>query len=276
MDTDLLKTFLEVHKTRHFGKAAENLFLTQSAVSARIRQLENELGVKLFTRNKNNIQSTAAGQKLLIHAESILTTWNRVRLDVAIEDETRMLMVIGGVPSLWDIYINRWLRNLIKSNPDIALLCEALTADTIYRRIIDGTIDIAFTYEPPQSPNLISDKKISIKYVMVSSKPGISIDEAIKSNYIYVDWGTAFATTHATLFPDMPVPMIRISLGRVARDLIKKCGGSAYLPESMIKRDLELKRLFPVKDAAEIKREAYIVHKENNNRVDQVLESFKI
>ena len=112
MDTDLLKTFLEVYKTRHFGKAAENLFLTQSAVSARIRQLENELGVKLFTRNKNNIQSKGAGQKLLIHAESILTTWNRVRLDVAIEDETKTLLVIGGVPSLWDIYINRWLRKL--------------------------------------------------------------------------------------------------------------------------------------------------------------------
>lgn len=276
MDTDLLKTFLEVHKTRHFGKAAENLFLTQSAVSARIRQLENELGVKLFTRNKNNIQSTDAGQKLLIHAESILTTWNRVRLDVAIEDETKTLLVIGGVPSLWDIYINRWLRKLARNYPAICLLCEALTAETIHRRILDGTIDIAFTYELPQSPNIISDKKISINYVMISSKENISVDEAIKSNYIYVDWGTAFAMTHANHYPDMPVPMIRIGLGRVARDLVSKCGGSAYLPESMVRKDLELKRLFRVKGATEIKREAYIIHKENNDRVEQVLESFKI
>ena len=48
MDTELLKTFLEVSRTRHFGRAAEALYLTQSAVSFRIRQLENQLGVNLL------------------------------------------------------------------------------------------------------------------------------------------------------------------------------------------------------------------------------------
>ena len=43
MDIDLLRTFLEVYRTRHFGRTAENLYLTQSAVSARIRLLE-EIG----------------------------------------------------------------------------------------------------------------------------------------------------------------------------------------------------------------------------------------
>lgn len=56
MDTELLKTFLEVSRTRHFGRAAEALYLTQSAVSFRIRQLENQLGVNLFTRHRNNIR----------------------------------------------------------------------------------------------------------------------------------------------------------------------------------------------------------------------------
>ena len=53
VDTELLKTFLEVSRTRHFGRAAEALYLTQSAVSFRIRQLENQLGVNLFTRHRN-------------------------------------------------------------------------------------------------------------------------------------------------------------------------------------------------------------------------------
>ena len=65
MDTELLKTFLEVSRTRHFGRAAEALYLTQSAVSFRIRQLENQLGVNLFTRHRNNIRLTTAGEKLL-------------------------------------------------------------------------------------------------------------------------------------------------------------------------------------------------------------------
>lgn len=73
MDTELLKTFLEVQKTRHFGKAAENLYLTQSAISFRIRQLEQNLGVALFTRYRNNIQLTAAGELLLPHASAVLS-----------------------------------------------------------------------------------------------------------------------------------------------------------------------------------------------------------
>ena len=69
MDTELLKTFLEVGHTRHFGKAAENLYLTPSAVSFRIKQLESLLGVELFSRHRNNIQITPAGERMLPYAE---------------------------------------------------------------------------------------------------------------------------------------------------------------------------------------------------------------
>ncbi len=53
MDTDLLKTFLEVSKTRHFGKAANNLFVTQAAVSARIKHLIK--GVNKRGQSKNTV-----------------------------------------------------------------------------------------------------------------------------------------------------------------------------------------------------------------------------
>lgn len=65
MDIELLKTFLEVHKTRHFGRAADNLHLTSAAVSARIKQLEQYLGVTLFVRKRGNIQLTSEGERLL-------------------------------------------------------------------------------------------------------------------------------------------------------------------------------------------------------------------
>ena len=74
MNTDLLRTFLEVAKTRHFGDAADNLYLTQSAVSSRIKQLESALGVRIFTRQRNNILLTPAGERLLPHAENLLAS----------------------------------------------------------------------------------------------------------------------------------------------------------------------------------------------------------
>ena len=80
MDTELLKTFMEVSRTRHFGRAAENLYLTQSAVSFRVRQLEGLLGVELFSRQRNNIRLTPAGEKLLPLAESSVMLEQRMSI----------------------------------------------------------------------------------------------------------------------------------------------------------------------------------------------------
>lgn len=63
MDLNLLRTFLEVSKTRHFGKAAQNLYLTQSTVSFRIKQLEEQVGIELFIRERNNIMLTISGDR---------------------------------------------------------------------------------------------------------------------------------------------------------------------------------------------------------------------
>ena len=61
MDINALRTFLEIAKTRHFGHAADTLFVSQSTVSARIKTLEDVLGVNLFIRERGNIQLTVAG-----------------------------------------------------------------------------------------------------------------------------------------------------------------------------------------------------------------------
>ena len=86
MDISLLKSFIEVYRSKHFGRAANNLFISQSAVSARIKQLEDELGTRLFTRDRNNIELTTAGKKFLIYAENILNTWNRAKQEISIPD----------------------------------------------------------------------------------------------------------------------------------------------------------------------------------------------
>ncbi|WP_306518920.1 LysR family transcriptional regulator [Rheinheimera sp.] len=99
MDTELLKTFLEVQKTRHFGKAAENLYLTQSAVSFRVRQLEQSLGVILFSRFRNNIQLTAAGELLLPHAQAVLaaiqTAKQQLNQQYHLQKNRKMLLSAG-------------------------------------------------------------------------------------------------------------------------------------------------------------------------------------
>ena len=124
MDTELLRTFLEVRKTRHFARAAENLFITQAAVSARIRQLESLVGQRLLTRERNNIQLTTAGHLLVPHAESILVTLNRALLEAAGEDR-QPLILLGCLPSLREIYLDEGLLTLLEVHADWRLQLES-------------------------------------------------------------------------------------------------------------------------------------------------------
>ncbi len=120
MDTDLLKTFLEVSRTRHFGRAAESLYLTQSAVSFRIRQLENQLGAHLFTRHRNNIRLTPAGERLLPYAESLIGTWQIAKKEVA-RSQQHSQLAIGATASLWEAFFNPMAKRALSTTSIITI-----------------------------------------------------------------------------------------------------------------------------------------------------------
>ena len=72
MDNQNLKAFIAVASTGSFSEAAEHLYLTQSAISKRIAQLEEQIGKKLFDRIARQVSLTEAGQELLPRARHIL------------------------------------------------------------------------------------------------------------------------------------------------------------------------------------------------------------
>lgn len=266
MDIDLLRTFLEVHRTRHFGQAAENLFVTQSAVSARIKQLEQILGVRLFARSRGNIQLTPAGQRFLGYAERLVTTWNRARQDVAAEREDAVLLAVAGVPSLWDIALQAWLEWMGESFPGVSLHADALCAEEILRRLLDGDLDLGFVFEAPRLAGLEAVPVMRLPLIMVASRPGLRVQEATGEGYVLVDWGGAFGLSHARHYPQLPPPRLRLGSGRIARDYLLARGGAAYLAEPMVARELAQGRLFRVRDAAVIDRAAYAVYPLGSDR----------
>jgi len=277
MDTEFLKTFLEVNRTRHFGKAAENLFVTQSTVSARIRQLEDELGTPLFIRARNDIQLTATGQRLLKYAETILTTWNRARQEIAIEEEDRIPLTVAGLPSLWDITLQDWLHSISASNQDLMVHSEVLDPEVITRRLMNGSLDIGFMFEAPQISTLHIKEITNIPLLMISTDCDITPEKALNENYILVDWGTSFAISHARHFPDIPTPAMRMGLGRMARDYLLARGGAAYLAEPMVREYINNGDLFLVEGAPVIERTATAVYPQQTEKhelITRVLDYF--
>jgi LysR family transcriptional regulator, flagellar master operon regulator len=276
MDIELLRTFLEVARTRHFGKAATELCVTQSAVSARVRQLEQTIGMQLFTRSRNNIQLTPEGRQLLKHAETIVQVWARARQETGLGAEFTRGLAIGAMLDLWETMLGSWLQRLRTHMPETALQVETGTADLLLRKLLDSVIDLAVLFEPPQAPELEIRELGVVNLVMVATRRGLKVEEAVRSGYILVDWGTAFARNHARLFPDLPAPALHINLGLLARRYLDNCDGAAYLPEQMLSVTHGSRRLYRVKSAPQIERPAFAVFRTGSDRKDAIRQALTL
>ncbi len=259
MDLELLRTFLEVNRHRHFGRAGEALHLTQSAISARIRSLEQQLGVKLFVRQYHDLQLTPEGSRLVGRADMMLSRWRKARQEVALGGAQQQL-TMGGSLRLWDVILQDWFHTLRRQKPQLAIIAEMHTPDLLTKRILDGHLDIAFMSEPAQLETLQVREVAKIELIMVSTQEGHEVDAALTSGYVMVDWGLAHALQHRRLYPDAPEPQLRVAQAQIALTYILELGGAAYLPARMVNSALYQRRLFRVEGAAHIMRPAYAVY----------------
>lgn len=273
MDITLFKTFLCVAKVRHFGKAADLLFVTQAAVSARIKLLESALGVQLFQRQRNNIQLTQAGERLRKHAETIVSGWERARLEVALQSESMHSLAVGVTGDLWDIGVKGLMQRVCTKHPELALRIEVYSAEMLISRLIDNLLDLAFVYEPPSSAELVARSLTRIPLVLVSTHAAQTPEAALQQNYLLVDWGSSFAIAHAAFASDRCIPRLHCSNGSTALDMLLAMGGSCYLARQMVEPYLANGSLHLVTGAPVIERYSYVLFRRDNesNRLLQEL-----
>lgn len=234
LDTELLKTFLEVRKTRHFGRAAQNLYITQAAVSARIKQLEESLGAKLFIRRRNNIQLSSEGERLVPHAKMMLLALARAKQDLALEDSDSRRIHMGVRTGLWGSALQEKLHTLQDNMPDLLLHVDGLEPDSLTRMLLDRTLDMAILFEPPSLPELriVSIGQLTLK--LYSAEAGESVQDRLPENFVYLDWGGGFARFLDRRFRDQITPALQTNMSYLAsRSLISK-GGACFLPESYV------------------------------------------
>ena len=276
MDIEQLKTFLEVERMRNFRKAAENLCISPSAISARIRQLEQTLGLALFRRDRQKVSLTPAGERFERHARFILSAWERAHEEIALSDQVDKRLTVAGVTSLWEILLQDWINNIHCNAPLIGLRAEASAYESIVQKLEQGSIDLGFLYEPPQLRDMVVQEVGNVSLIMVSEEQDISVDDALSQGYIRVDWGTLFTSLHEDHFPQRPIAAVRANVASIALGLIDNCGGAAYLPTSLVNDKLEQGKLFKVEGAPEIPLKAYAafhMHGEHRSLIEQLLDT---
>lgn len=275
MDIELLRTFLELHRTRHFSRTADALHLTQAAVSSRLKSLERQLGVTLFERSRREMRLTPEGARLIRHSERLLASWRVARQDVSLADATEQL-VVGGSLRLWDVLLQPWLHDLRRAYGNMAIIAESQTPEVLTRRLIDGTLDVAIMLEPAQLDIMHIRRVSALELVCVSNSTDLHIEKALLHGYVFVDWGLSFGLDHRRAFPDAPEAMTRVSHAKMAYEYINSVGGSAYLPKRMVEKDIEFGLLHIVEDAPIFERQAYATFPVRSSRVELIERSLEL
>ncbi len=261
MDIKLARTFLEIVAARSFQGAAERLHITQTAVSARVRTLEDLLGRKLFQRNKAGASLTAAGEQFERHAATLIQVWERARHQVAVPPGRRAVLTIGCEISLWDPLLLDWLLRMREAAPQLALRTEVGAPADLLDRVAQGVLDIAVVYAPQQRPGLRIDLLIEERLVMVTSAGSATRPDP--QDYVYVDWGPEFAAQHDLAFPGLRNAGVSAGLGPLGREYLLAAGGSGYIRHDIVRKHLQSGRLRLVENAPEFLYPAYAVYAAN-------------
>ncbi len=271
MDTELLKTFLEVSRTRHFGRAAEALYLTQSAVSFRIRQLENQLGVNLFTLHRNNIRLTTAGEKLLPYAETLMNTWQAARKEVA-HTSRHNEFSIGASASLWECMLNAWLGRLYQlQEPQSGLQFEARIAQrqSLVKQLHERQLDLLITTEAPKMDEFSSQLLGHFTLALYCSSPARKKSEL---NYLRLEWGPDFQQHETGLIAADEVPVLTTSSAELARQQLSALNGCSWLPVNWAN---EKGGLHTVADSATLSRPLYAIWLQNSDKYSLICDLLK-
>ncbi|MEJ2360188.1 MAG: LysR family transcriptional regulator [Gammaproteobacteria bacterium] len=265
MDIDQARTFLAITAHGSFLEASKHLHLTQSTISARIQRLEEELGTRLFVRNRSGASLTVAGRRFIDYAKRLVLTADQARDDIGLPESYRASLRVGGRIALWEGFLPQWVGWMRQQATDVVIHSEIGFEEDLMQHLIEGSIDIGLMYTPRHTPGLIVEHLFDETLVLVSTR---SDDQAPGDDYIYIEWGPGFYAQHAQSYPDLARPSQLANIGWLGIQLMLTNGGSCFLPARMAAPFIESGQLHRVADSPRYVHPAYMIFpRESDNPV---------
>ena len=155
MDFDQLVTFLEVVKLGNFSRAGQKVLRSQSAVSAQIRQIEEEYGERLLDRSGKTVRLTPAGEVFFEYVQRMMTLYNESKRAVADQGNTpRGVLAIGANEATCLYVLPDVFGKYSQLYPDVQISIYRNFSRKILERVNDGSIDVGVVTLPIKSPGL--------------------------------------------------------------------------------------------------------------------------
>ena len=163
MNIKMLKHFLALAESLHFGRASEECHISISALSRNIRQLEDELGVALFHRDNRTVSLTQEGRRFVEYARDTSTQWNLIRHELT--DHSKMLKgeisLYGSVTASYS-FLYELLSRFRNAHPGIEIKLRTGDPEHAVAHILDGKEDITIAAKPAKMHRNLAFKPIAI------------------------------------------------------------------------------------------------------------------
>lgn len=144
MNLRFVEAFYWVATLKSVTRAAEKLFLTQSAMSSRIATLEDELGVLLLDRRDKQFRLTVAGTRFLGYAQRLLALQREIKVEMGSDVSQGVKMRIGAIESVLHSWLIPWIERLRVDFPELELELTVETSPILVDQVIRGTQDLVF------------------------------------------------------------------------------------------------------------------------------------
>ena len=155
MDFDHLITFVEIAKQGSFSRAGQKVYRSQPAVSAQVRQLEQEYGQKLFDRVGKSVRLTVAGETLLEYARKLLTLRNESLRAVADQSATpHGTLAIGANEATCLYVLPDIFAEYSRRNPGVQISIYRNFSHKVLEKIESGEVDVGIVTLPVKVPSL--------------------------------------------------------------------------------------------------------------------------
>ena len=284
-----LQVFYTVARLLSFTKAAEELHMTQPAVTFQVRQLEEQFNTRLFDRTHNRISLTEAGEKVYECGERIFAIYAEMDNSVRqITGDVSGVLILGASTTIAEYMLPVLLGDFKAENPDVTVRLKVANTDGIVSQVENNAIDLGVVEAPVANKNLVVEECSTDQLVVIVPPDHELANETVVplkciSNYPFIcreeGSGTREVMLESMHKSGMEPNELKVSMELGSLEAIKgavEAGmGISVISYATIQKELKLGTLVAIKTDPPINRPFSFVHQKQKFRMRAMDELLK-
>ena len=280
-----LQVFEAVARHLSYTRAAEELYLTQPAVSMQIKQLEGSAGLSLFEQIGKKIYLTQAGETMVGHARTILQ-----HLAIAGEEMNELLGVDSGrlriaIASTVNYFATRLLATFAREHPAVEISLDVANRESLLARLDENVPDLVLMGQPPKDMDLVSESFMDNPLIVISAlnhplagRRNILLSDLAQEKFLVREPGSGTRIAMERCFTENDFDYqkgIELTGNEAIKQSVEAGLGLAVVSAHTVELELTLKRLIQLNvQGFPIMRRWYVAHR-RGKRLSPTAEAFR-